>query len=398
VRALLKFIIGCGVFAAAAGWYYAAASPERYCDRAWHCLRTANPEKLEYELLAFDRRPEFESRSCLLRAWLHLQLREGDEYQRVRAALLELQYAMQDERIQPLAISLVGRSLYEVGQFSAAIELLDQAAKLDPDEPEAHRCLGVVFYDLGLNSAALRELDRLAELEPTNSRPHRVMGLIYREQGDTSDAVAAYRESLARDPNSSDADDIRVELGRCLFALRQYDEAIAAVSDCGKITDAMVLRAEAFYGKGQVKEAEQWVSQALDRDPQDPYALAFKATLARVDGDMRRAADLLAKAVRRLPNDYTLRFRLAQAYRRLGEEQLAKEQEDGMEELRELREELRELIEKAATDVTDVSLRYRIAVIAERLGKSELAGHWLKAARMIESGMTSTSARETSGP
>lgn len=386
MRPILTTLIACGVFATVCLLFANTATPGRHYQRALQSLRRNNAEKLVYELAAIERRPEYESRVCLLRAWLRLQSGQGDEAESASVAWNDLTYAVQDERIRPLALALMGRSLYEVGRFNEAVGYLHEAVQEDPREPEAHRCLGVIFYDLGVNPAALRELDRLAQLEPASGRPHRVMGLIYREQGEFENAVTAYRESLARDPKQPDGDDIRVELGRCLLSLRRFDEAIAAVEECGDVTDAMVLRAESYYALGQVDEAARWAAKALKSDPQDPYALAFSATLATIRGQTREAADFLAKAVQRKPSEYEFRFRLAQAYHRLGEDSLAEEQEEGMEDLRKMRDELAELLRQANSDVSDVKLRYRIARIAERLGMSELASHWLKAARMVEMG------------
>ncbi|HEV3344466.1 MAG TPA: tetratricopeptide repeat protein, partial [Pirellulales bacterium] len=196
-------------------------------------------------------------------------------------------------------------------------------------------------------------------------------------------AAEAYQESLARDPNPPDGQEIRVELARCLFLQRKFDESLAALGTSDS-ADAWLLRGECSYANGKVEEAGRCASEALKRDAQDADVLAFKATLAAVAGNQREAADLLAKAVRQKPNEYQLRYRLVQAYRRVGENNLADEQEKGLEDLRKKQDELHDLIAQASQDIGDVQLRYRIATIAQFLGMSEMSNQWLKAARMIE--------------
>jgi tetratricopeptide (TPR) repeat protein len=270
--------------------------------------------------------------------------------------------------------------LYEGGRFANALNMLGNALAEDPDEIEAHRWMGSALYDVGAVVPAVDHLKRVADHEVANSRICRLLGLIYRERGAYREAAAAYQESLARDPDQSDADRVRVDLARCQTALKDYDAALAALQDCADSADVLALRGLCYFEEGNRERAKQCVDRALLKDAENTAALNCLAQL-----DPAAAAEPLSRAVEDNPQDYQLRERLVETYRALGQEELADKHERRLRTLRKLREELDSLLLQANDNLFDAALRYRIADVAERLGLSELARDWRKAANMLGS-------------
>ena len=376
-----------GTLLVAGGWYFRTASPSDRFLYAVRSLRTGDAEGVQYQLLALERLVEYEPQTSLLRGWLEIVTRSPRDPDRMNIVWNELSFALEDPQTEPLALALMGRAAYEGGRLGDALKLLDQSLKLDPDEVEAHRWFGIVLYDLGLTGPAMEHLNRVAEVEPRNGRPHRLIALMLADRRDYDAAVAAYQDSLNRDPDQPDADEIQKEWAGCLFAQHRYDEALEIVGSCQPSAEGLLLQAQCHYAKANIAQAEALADAALQLDPDDPATLAFKATLVGESGDAQAAAKLLARAVQRKPQDYHLRYRLVQAYRRIGENDEAAKINEGLEELRQAGEEYRQLLQQADADFSDLALRYRIAALAQQLGFTDAAGNWLRAAQMLETSL-----------
>jgi tetratricopeptide (TPR) repeat protein len=391
---MIRIAIICGALLAAGGWY-GAASPDRHFEAALRALRANDMENVQYQLLAVEARDDHQAQASLLRGWLLLQSpKRDDDPQRIYAILEELNdAATDDEADRALALALLARARYESGQLTDALVLLEQSWRLNKDEVETQRWAGIVMYELGLYMPAIPFLEEVARREPHNGRPHRLLAIIHRERGTIigdayalQAAIEAFQESLKRDPAQYDADEMRVELARCLTIRNEWDEALETLRPCFDSPDNLALRAECYYAKGQLDRATQCVDLALEQNPDDAYALSVKSTLALAKRDFRLAAELLERAVKEKPRDYNLRYRLVQAYRHLGDEELAAPHVEEMELLLKLTEEQKDLTRRALID-TDATLRYRLANLSAQLGDPQMEATWRKAAEMLDSPM-----------
>ncbi len=87
---------------------------------------------------------------------------------------------------------------------------------------EAWVNLGLVELRLGRYEVARHDFRRAIELNPDLPAPFHGMGLLEERVGDLEKAEKSYREALKVDPGFGPA---RVNLGRLLFARRDYDAA-----------------------------------------------------------------------------------------------------------------------------------------------------------------------------
>lgn len=375
----LTFAVGL-FFLAACGWFARAASPERKFERGVSCLRTNRPEEVRYCLTYIEHRPDYQSQASLLRGWLRLQSRQADEPEEYMAIWADLSDALEVRKYHPLTLALMGRLLYEGGRLANSLNMLNGALAEDPDEIEAHRWLGSALYDMGAVVPAVDHLKRVADQEPANGRICRLLGLIYHERGAYREAAAAYQESLARNPDQPDAEQVRLELARCQIAAQDFNAALSALRDCADNANVLALRGLCYLKEGNRERARQCVDRSLAEDAENAAALKCLAMI-----DPSAAAEPLSRAVEDKPDDYELRERLVESYRAIGQEELAQKHERRLRTLRKLREELDALLLQANDNLFDASLRYRIADVAERLGLTELANNWRKAANILAS-------------
>jgi tetratricopeptide (TPR) repeat protein len=315
-----------------------------------------------------------------LAAQLHLfkgtgLLREG----RLLDALEEFGHAKDHPDTAASAYALSGEALYKAGEFGNAVHILNRALQLDPTQIDARRWLAATYHDTGAMNHALQQLHIVAQEAPTDPRPHRLMGLMHKDFEAYEKAIAAYRESLRRDPGQPDKDKIRIELAECQIKLRKHAEALETLGECPKSVQKYALEAECHYGQRDASSARRLVSQVLELQPDHLEAMKLAATLDLEAGDVESSVRILRQAVEYHPKEFRVRYRLAQAYQQLGEPELANEQMSQMQELRKLRRRFTDLHGEAIEDPDNVDIRYQLAVLADQLGKPELARTWYAA-------------------
>jgi len=309
----------------------------------------------------------------------HLHLLEGMillRRDRLIEAIDRFGYAREHPDTRALAYALSGEALYRAKLFGDVERILTTALKLDPSLIDARRWLAAYYYDVGAMNHAVNHLTVVAEQAPDDPRPHRLMGLVHKDFEEYKKAIHHYRESLRISPDQPGRLELLVELGECLVSERRFDEALETLASCPRSAHVLWLRAECHYGQRDGPGARRLLAEALQLAPAHLDASQLLATLDLESGDAAAAVEVLRRAVERHPKEYRVRYRLSQAYQRLGEEELAREQIQAMKDLRKLRERFTKLHEQAIADPADVETRYELGVVAARLDKPQLAHGW----------------------
>jgi cellulose synthase operon protein C len=161
------------------------------------------------------------------------------------------------------------QALRVAGKVNAAVIELQNALQNDPDLREARWQLGQIYLELGDGPAANKEFEKVAELG----------------RQDDAQAIALTRARLME--------------GR-------YREVLGFLSTMSiKDRPALVItmRGEAQFGLRQVEAARAAFSRALEIAPEDARAKRGLARVAVVDGDLRRAGELITQSLEVNPND-----------------------------------------------------------------------------------------------
>jgi tetratricopeptide (TPR) repeat protein len=172
------------------------------------------------------------------------------------------------------------------------------------DTPELNVVLGQAHAQQGDFDAAIKVLQHAIEQKAGVAEAHATLGLIYLKQGRLGDSTQALRSEIAAHP-----DDVktRYTLATVLDLDGHQDEALTELR--------AVLRARADYA--------------------DARYLHGKILLAR--GDAAGAAAALEIAVRLAPDEANVRYQLGQAYQKLGKTDLAQEQFQAYQRLKDQR-------------------------------------------------------------
>ncbi|HSE38808.1 MAG TPA: tetratricopeptide repeat protein, partial [Blastocatellia bacterium] len=96
-----------------------------------------------------------------------------------------------------------GRARFERKEYHAAVHLLREAIKLDPNRAPYYYHLGIALIrNPRTRREAERHLSKAAQLEPYNAQIRVKLGLLYKEAGLHKRADLYFREALKMDPEN----------------------------------------------------------------------------------------------------------------------------------------------------------------------------------------------------
>ncbi|GMR23684.1 MAG: hypothetical protein BMS9Abin37_2139 [Acidobacteriota bacterium] len=238
------------------------------------------------------------------------------------------------------------RTLIESGRSLEALQLLDDAARTDPNDPELQHILGALYIAGGRTAEAIRHLEKavalapdepsyalaygellyrdgqfekaLAPLQIASTLPEALILLaaVYEKIGTQEDVFSTMSRYLELKPEDKSA---RLLLGQQLEAAKRYDEALSVYR--GDSDDPVLLyHAAEILARDRegYAEAESLVRAALEATPD---RLEAGLLLARVLERQERHPEALAELERLEalhPEAPQVYFNLTRAYQREG--------------------------------------------------------------------------------
>jgi DnaJ family protein C protein 7 len=151
------------------------------------------------------------------------------------------------------------------------------------------------------------------------------------------------------------------------------------------------LRAEAFLGQGKHGEVERLASGLLRADPHDPRALALRARMFYLQGELERAVDHYARALRADPDHGPSRTGLKRARALLAAKEAGNAAYKGGDDeaaLRHYAEALAVEPDAAAAAATAAKIHFNRAAVLQRLGRCPEALAACDAALACDEGYT----------
>ena len=158
----------------------------------------------------------------------------GDDPDRLEAAMALLEKIARqvsgDERLHFEWLMLQAIALNQVGELQQALEALEKALRINPEDDEAKLERAVTLFDLGRFARAKKELTALAEELPDDPWPPHYLGLLTERAGDDAAAKVFFARATRLDPEAFPA---AVTLSEAQFdaAVKQ---AIAALPEHAK--------------------------------------------------------------------------------------------------------------------------------------------------------------------
>lgn len=211
------------------------------------------------------------------------------------------------------------QSLSDQGDLQGALDLLQQAIQMSPDQADAYLQMGVELYRQGQYQQALDLLDNAAaagNLSP-GSLPDSQAGDFYYiranclyELGDYAGAVDQYQQALAhRQDNNAYYRGLAMAQARS-GDLDAAQQTLAALQERGAASvDCTVVSAEIHAAQGQYSQAlEEYRTVLQQTEDQQTLSRVYlsAAQVARQLDDLDGSIDLLREAAQRLGTAATL--------------------------------------------------------------------------------------------
>jgi serine/threonine protein kinase/Tfp pilus assembly protein PilF len=176
----------------------------------------------------------------------------------------------------------------------AARKALENVQKLQPNSPETLLALGYYQYHvLREYASAKTTFERVSKMLPGSSEIPEALGLIARREGHWDESLAYWEQALALDPRNVEV------LGEAAWThtyLRQFPAALKLFDRALDITpndpDAMAYKASVYQAQGNPQEAAKLLSEV---NAQTPSSTAFliKMTELRLERNLGEAIRLL---------------------------------------------------------------------------------------------------------
>jgi tetratricopeptide (TPR) repeat protein len=179
-----------------------------------------------------------------------------------------------------LAFAHRGRAWQERGDLERALQDLNEAVRLSPDNPGWLRARGIVYAELKDYERAIRDYTDAIRLAPGDAITYYRRGSARKASKDYEQAIRDYSDAIRFDPRWSDA---YFNRGNSYQSLKNYDRAIDDYSQAIRLdpkwSDAYFNRANARRAKKDYAQAVNDYREAIRLDPRDADALSGLAWL-----------------------------------------------------------------------------------------------------------------------
>ncbi|MGI9202477.1 MAG: tetratricopeptide repeat protein [Woeseiaceae bacterium] len=128
-----------------------------------------------------------------------------------------------------IANNLMGLLCLQTKRLDEAVNHIESALKVMPDDAQAHANLALALKDLGRTDDAARHFHESLKLVPTNPRVYNNLGGLYVEARRVKDAIKCYEQALAIQPAFAEG---HYNLGNAFMLLHRYNEASACFQQC----------------------------------------------------------------------------------------------------------------------------------------------------------------------
>lgn len=195
------------------------------------------------------------------------------------------------------------RLLYEQRRYDLAIQELQQALALDPDNASCHSLLALCLAEQKQNAAAIAAIDQAIRLSPNYAGCHFIKAGILRDQGKLVAARGAIAEALRLEPE--DADNY-ARLAAIQYEQNQTKAALASAEQGLQLNaehlGCMNMKVLALTQLGQLPKAEADVQSLLAAAPDNHFAHAVQGWISLRQSHIPAALDSFRTALRLKPD------------------------------------------------------------------------------------------------
>jgi tetratricopeptide (TPR) repeat protein len=232
------------------------------------------------------------------------------------------------------------------------------------------------------NLDALSCLDIWLEQQPDNVQALVQRGNAWLQCHSPQKAAPDYRRALELDPERQE---VHWWLGLCLLDIGRYEEALGHLEQVRQQKpedlDVQVRLGRCYSRLGRTKQARQMLEAVLARQADYGPALLTMGQIELLAGQPAEAEAWLHRAVKVLPNDYSINWSLAECLQQQGKGAEAKAQMARAQEIKNRTERLGEISTRLLSmRPHDPALHYELGKLLLDQGQTERGLSWLRSA------------------
>ena len=233
-------------------------------------------------------------------------------------ALQAMQHAARLLPDDARAQSNLGACLIDLGRYADALPCLRRAAALAPHLADAHNNLGLALKETGQLDASMQSLRRALQLAPASERTLNNLGNLLSALGRFDEAESCLRQAVAGAPGNAE---LRHSLGNLLRLRERHAEAAACFEDSLRLRPGHAESLAGLSGVlrelGRRAEALDCLRRAVEARPGYAEGWADLGDMLRDEGRPHEAQDCLRRALQLQPALGAAHLSLAAVWREL---------------------------------------------------------------------------------
>lgn len=191
-------------------------------------------------------------------------------------------------------------------QYQLAMNDLDRAISIDPNESDFFNDRGNVWLEVGQNERALQAFNQAIQLKPNYSIPYGNRGIALYRLKQPDEALVALNKALELDPRQSLFYQYRAAIYESRSNWRGvYDDANKMIQYQPNNRLAYDYRGHAYFAVGQTQAAINDFSKAISLDPRVIYSWRMRGRAYYLMNQYDKAMSDFQAALRIDPNDRT---------------------------------------------------------------------------------------------
>ena len=184
-----------------------------------------------------------------------------------------------------------------------------------------------IFYSQGNMSKAEKFYKKLLEFNPDDLNIHAILADIYTKQRDYSSAIATFKKVVELDSDNATA---YYGLGTVHMRMMNWKEAIPPLE---RSVELDPKNADAYYQIGQAHQELKENAQAVEAykkfvatNPSQPYEAYNRMGVCQMElGQFEDAVASFQEALKGIPEDVNIMYKMAQSYQKAGQVEQAAE-------------------------------------------------------------------------
>lgn len=221
---------------------------------------------------------------------------------------------------------ILAQSLFYSGQIDSAVEVLDNAKRVDPDDPGPYLAKTQLFMQQNLPDKAEQELIQFTNNLPASSFAQKQLATFYLKQNKLPDAQSNFEKALEINPKDTSA---RFSLADVFMRSQQRDKAKEQLEQILTIdktnSNALMQLIEILMLQNKYDDAEKLVNQLEILEPENINVSMIKSRLLFAQGKKDETRTALLEGLKKNPTQPFALYWLAQMFNQLGDAQKAQE-------------------------------------------------------------------------